>query len=85
MDDTGARALITAALGRVAPEIDPSSIDPDAELQVECDLDSIDFLNLVEQVSSSIGRDIPESDFPQLVTLDRFAAYLVRSTVTDAR
>jgi len=76
MDHEQARAVVTEALARVAPEIDPSTIDPDAELRLECDLDSMDFLNLVERVSTAIGRDIPEHDYPRILTLDQFVAYV---------
>jgi acyl carrier protein len=79
MDETQALAIVTEALGRVAPEIDPSTIDPTSELRLECDLDSMDFLNLVERVSSSIGRDIPEHDYPQLLTLEQFASYVAEA------
>jgi acyl carrier protein len=84
MDETRARATITEALATVAPEIDPSTIDPDAELQLEYDLDSMDFLTLVERVSAAIGHDIPERDYPQLVTLGRFAEYVARASAIDA-
>lgn len=80
MDDAQARELITQVLGRIAPEIDAGDIDPDAELQVECDLDSMDFLSLVEGVASAVGRDIPERDYPQLATLNGFAAYVTASS-----
>jgi acyl carrier protein len=84
MDETRARTIIADALGQVAPEVDPSTIDPDAELQLEYDLDSMDFLNLVERVSSAIGRDIPEHDYPQLITLSQFAAYVAGSATSEA-
>jgi acyl carrier protein len=76
METNEARQLIVDVLGQVAPEIDVAQIDPDEELQVECDLDSMDFLNLVEGVSSAVHHDIPERDYPQLATLNSFSSYV---------
>jgi acyl carrier protein len=76
MEMNEAREVVVGVLGRIAPEIDPATIDPQDELQVQCDLDSMDFLTLVEGVSTVVGRDIPERDYPQLMSLQSFAEYL---------
>jgi hypothetical protein len=75
-----ARQIVLTALERVAPEVDASVIDPAGELQLEADLDSMDFLHLVEAVSVAIGHDIAERDYPKLSTLDLFTEYLVAKT-----
>jgi hypothetical protein len=75
-----ARAVIIGALARVAPEIDPTTIDPRLELQLEADLDSMDFLHLIEAVSAATGRDIAERDYPALSTLEGFTEYLIGRT-----
>lgn len=80
MDRTAARIVIAEVLSGIAPEIDISTVDPDEELQVECDLDSLDYLNLVEGVSKAVGYDIPERDYPSITTLDDFAGYLAQRT-----
>jgi acyl carrier protein len=76
-----ARALVVRALSRIAPELDPATIDPDAELQDELDLDSMDFLNLVTAVSEAIHVEIPERDYPQLATLEGFTSYVAAASV----
>lgn len=80
MDESEARDVIATALGRVAPEIDVADIDPSSELQIEADLDSLDHLHLIEAVSTTVGRDIPEKDYPRTVTLEGFTDYLVGLT-----
>jgi acyl carrier protein len=80
MDRTAARTVITDVLSGIAPEIDVSTADPAEELQVEFDLDSLDYLNLVEGVSKVVGFDIPERDYPSITTLDDFAGYLAGRT-----
>lgn len=74
-----ATETVLAALGRVAPEIDLQAVDPDEDLTSGYDLDSMDFLTLVENVCAAVHHDIPERDYPQLATLASFAAYLVRT------
>jgi acyl carrier protein len=70
------RAVILEALHRVAPEVDPATVDPGGSLRDELELDSMDYLNLVTAVGERVGFEIPERDYPQLVSLESFEAYL---------
>jgi acyl carrier protein len=76
--------LLTRLLHRIAPEVNLANVDPDALLQEEMDLDSMDFLNLVTAVHDDAGIDIPESDYPKLATLGGFTAYLSGATAGTA-
>lgn len=78
LDD--ARTTVLSVLATVAPEIDPATISGDTELRFELDLDSMDFLNLIEGIAKATGVDIPERDYPQLETLDDFGAYVTART-----
>ena len=69
-------SLILASIAEVAPDADLSAIDPTADLTEQLELDSMDFLNIVVAVNEATGVEIPERDYPELSTLDRFAAYL---------
>jgi len=40
------------------------------------DIDSMDFLNFVVALHEKLGVDIPETDYPQLMTLDGAIQYL---------
>ena len=71
------RAAILHALHQIAPEVDPGSLRPDVSLRDQVDLDSMDFLNFVIGLAQSLGVDIPETDYPQLATLDGCVAYLL--------
>jgi len=79
MNQSHAHEMILDSLAGIAPEVDPATVDPAGELQVEFDLDSLDFLNLVEGVSKAAGFDIPERDYPAIATLSDFTDYLVRT------
>ena len=71
------RKTVVEALTRIAPEIDPGSIQPQASFRDQLDLDSMDFLNFVLAVRDRLGVEIPEADSSRLATLDRAVAYLV--------
>jgi acyl carrier protein len=70
------RDLIFEVLGGIAPEADPTTADPSADLRDELDLDSMDELNLITRVSERLGIDVPERDYPQMRSLDGALAYL---------
>jgi acyl carrier protein len=71
------RKTVIDALTRIAPEIDPASIEPGASFRDQLDLDSMDFLNFVVAVHDRLGVEIPEGDYWHLATLDSAVAYLV--------
>jgi acyl carrier protein len=77
MNDIEARAAIAAAPAGIAPEVDLGSIDAAARLRDEIDLDSLDFLNLVQALHDSTGIDIPEADYPRVESLTELMQYLV--------
>jgi len=70
------RNALFAALRTIAPEVEPSTIDPHADLREEVDLDSMDFLNLVLAMDRDLNVSIPESDYPRIRTLEGWVTYL---------
>lgn len=70
------RAAVLALLAEIAPEADLASLDVEADLRTELDVDSMDFLNLVEGLAESTGVDIPEADYPKVRTVHALAGYL---------
>ena len=71
-----ALAVVREVLGGIAPDVDLATVAPDADLRTEADLDSMDFLGLVEGIAERTGVEIPESDYPRVRSLDGLAAYL---------
>jgi len=71
-----ARSAVIASLAAIAPETDFENLDPDADLRDELDLDSMDFLNFVIGLHDRMGIEVPERDYPQLLTLDMCVRYL---------
>jgi acyl carrier protein len=73
---TDLRAAVAAAIHRVAPEAEFDDLDPQADLREELDIDSMDFLIMLEELHARTGVDIPERDYPALASLDGCLAYL---------
>ncbi len=69
------RKAVIDALLRVAPEADASSLSPTANLRDELDIDSMDFLNVVTHLHTTLAVDVPEADYAKLATLDSAVAY----------
>jgi acyl carrier protein len=76
MSDIDIRKVVAEELNNIAPEVDMAGVDPAADLREAIDIDSMDFLNFITAIHGRLGVDIPEIDYPKLVTLDGAVAYL---------
>lgn len=70
------RVMLADVLGSIAPEADFDSVDPKRPFREQLDLDSMDFLALLEGVHARTGVNIPESDYRKVLTVDGLIAYL---------
>ena len=73
------RAAVLRALGGVAPEADLEHLKSDVGFREQLDIDSMDFLNIVVEINSRTGIEIPERDYPKLSTLNGAVSYLARA------
>jgi acyl carrier protein len=71
-----AERLIRTCIREVAPEARLDTLKPDADLRDTLNLDSLDFLQLVELLSERSGQRIDEDDYPKLATLLDATAFL---------
>ena len=76
MTEADLRAVLQEELGNIAPEADLRTLDPSTDLREALDIDSMDFLNFVIAVHHRLNVDIPELDYPKLITLDGAVTYL---------
>jgi len=76
MRNVDVEAVLREELGNIAPEVDLKTIDASADLREALDIDSMDFLNFITAIHHRLGLDIPEIDYPKLVTLDGALHYL---------
>ena len=64
------------ALLEVAPDVDPAALDAARTFRDQFDFDSMDTLNFVVALHHRLGIDIPETDYPELLSLDGAVRYL---------
>jgi len=69
---------IRSVLADIAPEADLGTVDPGAPFREALDIDSMDFLRLMQGLSARLGVDVPEADYPQLSTLAGMVGYFER-------
>jgi acyl carrier protein len=74
--DDEIKTLFLRELHKIAPEVEPSELDPAVDLREQVDLDSMDILNLAIAIHEATGVDIPEGDYPQMASLNGCVAYL---------
>ena len=70
------RDLVLEVLSEIAPEADASTLDPTEDLRDELDLDSMDELTMITELSERLGIDVPEADYPRLRSLQGAVEYL---------
>ena len=68
------RSAIADAIAAVAPETDRTTLAPDRPLREQVELDSIDWVNVIETLCERLQVDIPEAEYGRLTTIDSIAA-----------
>ncbi len=67
---------ILATLHRIAPDVDPATVDRTMPLADQLDLDSIDYQNLLAALSMEHAIPIPESDVGGLRSIEDLVSYI---------
>jgi acetyltransferase len=76
MDIAEVRTAVLAAITAIAPETDPTQIPGDRSLRDAVDLDSLDWLNVVEALQTRFAVEIPADARSRITTLDALVDYL---------
>lgn len=72
------RTIVLNELTGIAPDIDESTLDANADLREDYDLDSMDSLTLITALHKRFGVNIPDTDYDQLASVNGIVAYLGR-------
>ncbi|MCC5859658.1 MAG: acyl carrier protein [Ectothiorhodospiraceae bacterium] len=70
------RAIILEELSAIAPDIDTDTLNDQARLRDEYDLDSMDALNLLTALHKRLAVNIPEADYARMHSLSQLLDYL---------
>ena len=76
MNEPEARTAVFAAINEVAPDVDTEGLDPSSRLRQDLELDSLDFLRLLELLAESTGVSTPEDDYADLTSVQRLIDYI---------
>ncbi|WP_404816027.1 acyl carrier protein [Streptomyces thermolineatus] len=76
MTEEEALEVVKDAVRGIVPDADFTRIAPDDRFRDALELDSLDFLTLVEDLVNRTGCRIDEDDYPRLTTLAGAAALL---------
>ena len=67
---------ILATLHRIAPDVDPASVDRARPLTDQLDLDSMDYQTLLATLSTEHAVPFAEVDLPTLRSIDDLSRYI---------
>ncbi|GEM_PF-3703841 len=67
---------VLATLCKIAPDVDPRSVDRARPLPDQLDLDSMDYQNLLVALSTRYAVEIAEVDVPNLRSIDDLVRYI---------
>lgn len=76
MTEEQLKEIIYRELRQIAPEADPSTLEPDENIRQALDIDSYDFLQFLIAIDEAIGVEIPEADYEDVFTLGGLLRYL---------
>lgn len=77
-------AIVRDELERIAPDVAFDAVDPNAPIQQEFDINSMDFLNLITALHERTGVNVPEADYPRVRTIEGALRYLQEATAQQA-
>ena len=76
---------ILATLHRIAPDVDPSSVDSGRPLVDQLDLDSIDYQNFLAALAAEHAIEIPEREVANLRSIDDLVSYIASTRAPSPR
>ncbi|KOV53557.1 phosphopantetheine-binding protein [Streptomyces sp. AS58] len=83
LNNAEALSVIKESITQIIPDADFTLVRPDDRFRDVLELDSLDFLSLIELLSERTGARIDEEDYPKLNTLSDSARFLVDRTAAD--
>lgn len=76
MNAEQAGQAVRSAITQVAPDVVPDDLVDGARLRQDLELDSLDFLRVIETIAQDTGVDIPESAYAQVGTVAGMTGYV---------
>lgn len=76
MNTTEIKQELFRLLKEIAPETEPSELNPDEDIRESLNIDSFDTLRFIVAVNESFGIEIPEEDYGKITTIQLLTDYI---------
>ena len=77
MNEDEIKKLVYQLLKQIAPDTEPSTLQPDENIREALDIDSFDSLQFLVALNEKIGIEIPEQDYGKITTLKTLVNYIL--------
>jgi len=77
MNEEEIKNIIYQLLKKIAPDTEPSDLQPDENIREVLNIDSFDSLQFVVSLNEKLGVEIPEEDYGKISTLKSLMNYLL--------
>lgn len=71
------KKLVFQLLKQIAPDTEPSALQPDENIRETLDIDSFDSLQFLVSLNEKLGIEIPEQDYGKITTLKTLVNYIL--------
>jgi acyl carrier protein len=71
------KKLVFQLLKQIAPDAEPSTLQPEENIRETLDIDSFDFLQFLVSLNEKLGIEIPEQDYGKITTLKSLFNYIL--------
>jgi acyl carrier protein len=76
MNEAEIKSVIFQLLKQIAPDTEPSTLQPGENIREVLGIDSFDALQFLVALDEKLGIAIPEQDYGKTATLENLLAYL---------
>jgi acyl carrier protein len=77
MNEEEIKNIIFQLLKKIAPDTEPSALQPDENIREVLNIDSFDSLQFIVKLNEKLGIEIPEEDYGKIPTLKSLINYLL--------
>lgn len=77
MKEDEIKKLVFQLLKQIAPDVEPTILQPDENIREELDIDSFDTLQFLVSLNEKLGVEIPEEDYGKITTLKTLVDYIL--------
>ena len=77
MNEEEIKKTIFQSLKQIAPDTEPSALQPDESIRETLNIDSFDTLQFIVALNEKLGIEIPEQDYGKITTLKDLVSYIM--------